>query len=280
MTARVGIIAGQGTLPFLVARGMRAAGREVFCVGLRGQFEPALRAECDAFREAGVLQLGRWIRLFRRAGVGEVTMVGRVSKKRMHDPWMALRALRDLPDWRTANLWFRKLRHDRRSATLLRTVADDLATEGVVLIDSTRYIPDHLATEGPMGRVHPDARALADIAFGWPLLAKVGGLDIGQAISVRERDVIAVEAVEGTDAMIRRSGELCRARGWTLLKTARPGHDMRADVPTIGVQTIEGLRAAGAGCVAVGVDRVILVDRPAVIEAADRAGIAIVGVKD
>jgi DUF1009 family protein len=207
-------------------------------------------------------------------------MVGRVSKKRMHDPWLVVRALRDLPDWRTANLWFRKLRHDRRSATLLRTVADDLAMEGVVLIDSTRYIPDHLATEGPMGRVQPDARALADIAFGWPLLAKVGGLDIGQAISVRERDVIAVEAVEGTDAMIRRSGELCRARGWTLLKTARPGHDMRADVPTIGVQTIENLRAAGAGCVAVGVGRVILVDRPAVLAAADRAGIAVVGVKD
>ena len=128
MTARVGIIAGQGTLPFLVARGMRAAGREVFCVGLRGQFEPTLRGECDRFHEAGVLQLGRWIRLFRRAGVTEVTMVGRVSKKRMHDPWMALRALRDLPDWRTANLWFRTLRHDRRSATLLRVVADDLAT--------------------------------------------------------------------------------------------------------------------------------------------------------
>lgn len=280
MSAPVGIIAGQGTLPFLVARGMRAQGREVFCVGLRGQYEPALRAECGAFREAGVLQLGRWIRLFRRAGVTEVTMVGRVSKKRMHDPWLVVRALRDLPDWRTANLWFRKLRHDRRSATLLRTVADDLAMEGVVLIDSTRYIPDHLATEGPMGRVQPDARALADIAFGWPLLAKVGGLDIGQAISVRERDVIAVEAVEGTDAMIRRSGELCRARGWTLLKTARPGHDMRADVPTIGVQTIENLRAAGAGCVAVGVGRVILVDRPAVLAAADRAGIAVVGVKD
>ena len=280
MSARVGIIAGQGTLPFLVARGMRAQGREVFCVGLRGQYEPALRAECGAFREAGVLQLGRWIRLFRRAGVTEVTMVGRVSKKRMHDPWLVVRALRDLPDWRTANLWFRKLRHDRRSATLLRTVADDLAMEGVVLIDSTRYIPDHLATEGPMGRVQPDARALADIAFGWPLLAKVGGLDIGQAISVRERDVIAVEAVEGTDAMIRRSGELCRARGWTLLKTARPGHDMRADVPTIGVQTIENLRAAGAGCVAIGVGRVIVVDRPAVLAAADRAGIAVVGVKD
>ncbi|MBU3682758.1 MAG: LpxI family protein [Phycisphaerales bacterium] len=279
MSATVGIIAGQGTLPFLVARGMRAQGRRVHCVGLRGQWEDGLPACCDAFQEAGVLQLGRWIRLFRRAGVTEVTMVGRVSKKQMHDPWLMLKALRDLPDWRTADLWFRRLRHDRRSATLLRVVADDLATEGVILIDSTRYIPDHMATEGTMGSVAPDARAQADIAFGWPLLEKVGGLDIGQAISVRERDVIAVEAVEGTDSMIRRTGELCRARGWTLLKSARPGHDMRADVPTIGVQTIEGLAKAGAGCVALGVGRVILVDRPAVLAAADRAGIAVVGVK-
>ena len=279
MSGTVGIIAGQGTLPFLVARGMRAQGRRVHCVGMRGQWEEGLPACCDAFQEAGVLQLGRWIRLFRRAGVTEVTMVGRVSKKQMHDPWLMLKALRDLPDWRTVDLWFRRLRHDRRSATLLRVVADDLAKEGVILIDSTRYIPDHMATEGTMGSVAPDARAQADIAFGWPLLEKVGGLDIGQAISVRERDVIAVEAVEGTDAMIRRTGELCRARGWTLLKSARPGHDMRADVPTIGVQTIEGLAKAGAGCVALGVGRVILVDRPAVLAAADRAGIAIVGVK-
>ncbi|MFM7070766.1 MAG: UDP-2,3-diacylglucosamine diphosphatase LpxI domain-containing protein, partial [Planctomycetota bacterium] len=88
-------------------------------------------------------------------------------------------------------------------------MADDLAAHGVVLIDSTRYIPEHMASEGAMGRVRPDARAEGDIAFGWPLLQKVGGLDIGQAISVRDRDVIAVEAVEGTDAMIRRSGELC-----------------------------------------------------------------------
>ena len=279
MSGRVGIIAGQGTLPFLVARGIRAAGKEAFCVGLRDQWEEGLPAECAEFREAGVLQIGKWIRLFRRAGITEVTMVGRVSKKRMHDPWLILKALRDMPDLRTIDLWLRKLRHDRRSATLLTAVAEDLASQGVHLIDSTRYIPEHLASEGPMGRVQPDARAFGDIAFGWPLLEKVGGLDIGQAISVRDRDVIAVEAVEGTDAMIARSGELCRATGWTLLKSARPGHDMRADVPTIGVQTIEGLAKAGAGCVAVGVGRVILVDKPAVIAAADRAGIAIVGVK-
>ena len=261
-------------------RQMRAQGKRVVCLGLREQWEAGLPAECDEFTEAGILQVGRWIRAFRRARVTEVTMVGRVSKKRMHDPWLILKALRDLPDWRTADLWFRKLRHDRRSATLLTALAEDLAREGLALIDSTTFIPDHMASEGVLTRRAPTAEQQSDIAFGWPLLTQVGALDIGQAIAVREKDVIAVEAVEGTDRMIERAGALCRRKGWTLLKTARPGHDMRADVPTIGVSTIERMHAAGGGCIAVGVGRVILVDRPAVLAAADRLGIAVVGVRE
>ena len=273
----IGLIAGQGALPVIVARGMRAAGRRVCCIGLADQYVPELPALCDDFAEAGVVQLGKWLRLARRFGVCEAVMVGRVSKARMHDP---LRIFRQLPDWRAFNLWYRKLRHDRRSATLLTALAEDLAKEGLVLIDSTTFIPDHMASEGAMTRRAPTAEQESDISFGWPLLKQVGSLDIGQSIAVREKDVIAVEAVEGTDRMIERAGELCRKKGWTLLKTARPGHDMRADVPTIGVSTIEKMHAAGGGCVAVGVGRVILVDRPAVLAAADRLGIAVVGVRD
>lgn len=273
----IGLIAGQGALPVIVARGMRAAGRRVCCIGLADQYVPELPAHCDDFAEAGVVQLGKWLRLARRFGVREAVMVGRVSKARMHDP---LRIFRQLPDWRAFNLWYRKLRHDRRSATLLTALAEDLAKEGLVLIDSTTFIPDHMASEGAMTRRAPTAEQESDISFGWPLLKQVGSLDIGQSIAVREKDVIAVEAVEGTDRMIERAGELCRKKGWTLLKTARPGHDMRADVPTIGVSTIEKMHAAGGGCVAVGVGRVILVDRPAVLAAADRLGIAVVGVRD
>ena len=272
----IGLIAGQGALPVIVARGMRAAGRRVSCIGLADQFVPELPALCDDFAEAGVVQLGKWLRLARRFGVREAVMVGRVAKARMHDPF---RMLRQLPDWRAINLWYRKLRHDRRSATLLTVLADDLAKEGLVLIDSTTYIPDHMASEGVMTKRQPTDEQRGDIAFGWPLLKQVGSLDIGQAIAVREKDVIAVEAVEGTDRMIARAGELCRRKGWTLLKTARPGHDMRADVPTIGVSTIESMHKAGGGCIAVGVGRVILVDRPAVIAAADRLGVAIVGMR-
>jgi len=271
----IGLIAGQGILPLLVARGIRDAGRSVAAVGLRDQFDDGLPALCDRFDTAGIVRLGRWIRLLRRAGVQEAVMVGRVSKARMHDP---LRLVRQLPDWRAARLWYRRLRHDRRNAVLLAAVADELGSEGIRLIDSTRYIPDQMAPLGPAGATRPSDAAQADIDFGWPLLASVVELHVGQAMAVRDRDVIAVEAVEGTDGMIERAGTLCRARGWTLLKTAARDHDMRADVPSIGTRTIELAAARGCRCIAVGAGRVILLDRDAVVRAADRAGIAVVGV--
>jgi DUF1009 family protein len=271
----IGLIAGQGDLPLLVARGMSAAGRPVRAIGLRDQYRPELVPLCDRLEEAGILQIGRWIRLARRMGVREAVMVGRVSKARMHDPW---RLVRQLPDFRAALIWYRRLRHDHRSAAILAAVADELAASGVTLIDSTTFIRDQLASAGTLGKVEPSALARGDIEFGWPLLTGVLGLDVGQAIAVRDRDVIAVEAVEGTDRMIDRTGELCPARGWTLLKSCRPDHDMRADVPTIGVATVERAARAGARCLALGAGRVILVDRPAVLAAADRLGVAIVGV--
>jgi len=180
----IGLIAGQGQLPLIVAQGIRAAGRRVACIGLRDQFSPELPQMCDDFAEAGVIQLGRWLRLSRRFGITEAVMVGRVAKARMHDPF---RMFRQLPDWRAINLWYRKLRHDRRSATLLTVLADDLAKEGLVLIDSTTYIPDHMASEGVMTKRQPTDEQRGDIDFGWPLLKQVGSLDIGQAIAVRER---------------------------------------------------------------------------------------------
>jgi DUF1009 family protein len=271
----IGLIAGQGVLPILCAEGMRAAGRRVACIGLAGQFDPSLPRHCDDFAVAGVLRLGRWIRLARRMGFSDAVMVGRVSKARMHDP---LRLVRQLPDLRAALLWYRRLRHDHRSGTVLTAVAEELLASGVRLIDSTTFIPEHMASPGVIGGVRPSPQQEADIAFGWPLLARVLEVDIGQSLAVRDRDVIAIEAVEGTDAMIDRAGELCRAKGWTLLKSARPAHDMRADVPTIGVSTVERVAKAGGRCIAVGAQRVILLDRPAVIATADRLGVALVGV--
>lgn len=273
----LGLIAGQGMLPVIVARGMKSAGCHVSCVGLRDQFDgEMLPPLCDRFHTAGVIQIGRWIRLLRRDGVREAVMVGRVAKARMHDP---RRLLRQLPDWRAINIWYRRLRHDRRNAAVLAAVADELHDNGITLLDSTTYIPDHLAAPGVMGRRQPTELQQADIAFAWPLFRQLLELDIGQAMAVRERDVVAVEAVEGTAAMIERAGALCRSTGWTLLKTSRPDHDMRADVPTIGVETVEQVARAGGGCIALGAGRVILIDKPKVLAKADELHIAVVGVE-
>lgn len=272
----IGIIAGQGRLPILVAQGMRAAGRRVCCVGFRGHFDPELPGHCDEFRQVGVYRIGSWIRRLRRWKATEAVMVGRVAKTRMHDPF---RLVRELPDWRAARLWYRRLRHDRRDQAVLAAVIDELQSGGITLVDSTTYIPDHLATSGAMGATNATAMQQADIEFGWPILQQAVNLDIGQSMAVRDRDVIAVEAVEGSDRMIQRAGELCPARGWTFLKTSGSGHDNRADVPTVGVSTVQALAKAGAGCMALGVGSVILIDRPRVLAAADEAGIAVVGVE-
>lgn len=271
----LGMIAGNGILPVLVARGARRKGFNVCCVGLRGQCIPELARECDSFSYAGMARIGKWIRLLRKWGVQDAVMVGGVGKTVMHDPFGIVRMM---PDVKSLLLWYRRLRYDRRDATVLAAIADELQLSGVTLIDSTTHIQEQLAGNGTLGNVQPTLKQSTDIAFGWPLLTKTAALHIGQSIAVRDGDVIAVEAIEGTQALIDRAGTLCKKNGWTLLKTAADDHDMRADVPSIGVKTIEQVARAGCRCIAVGTNKVILLDSPQVIAAANSAGIALVGV--
>lgn len=272
----IGLIAGAGRLPVLQALGIRAAGRRVVCVALGDQYDQDLPGLCDGFAVVGVTRPGRWAKRLKRWGANQAVMVGVVKKTRMYDP---VGILRSLPDLRAIRLWYRVLRHDRRSQTALGALADDLNSIGVELIDTTQYIPDHMATPGRLAGQAPNASQRADIEFGWPILMRMNDLDIGQAIAVKDKDVIAVEAIEGTDGMIKRAGELCRSGGWVLLKGPKPDKDRRFDVPTVGVKTIETLKAAGGTCLAVAAGAVILADKDEVIRAADAAGIALIGVK-
>jgi DUF1009 family protein len=271
----VGLIAGGGRLPIIVAEGLRARGHPVHAVGLDGQYDPALPSLCDTFRSVGLLRVGSWARALRRRDVRHAIMVGKVDKAGlMHDP---LRLVRNLPDLRTLRAWFR-VRHDRRSHAVLSALAEELDHWGVSLMDSTAPIRDQLAHAGVMTRAKPTAQQRADIEFVWPLLSELLRLDIGQAVAVRDRDTISVEAVEGTDAMIERTGKLCRAKGWSLCKGSRAGHDRRSDVPTIGEQTIRRLHECGGRCLALAADDVIMIDKTRVIELADSLGVAIIGV--
>jgi len=270
------LIAGGGRLPIVIARSLLQAGYPVHGLGLADQYEPELPTLCTTFREVGLLRIGSWSRAFSRLSVRHAIMVGKVDKaKIMHDPW---RLFRHLPDARAMFMWYRHLRHDRRSAALLAAVADELGRCGVSLLDSTSPIPQEMATPGVMTQRQPTPLQRTDIEFAWPLLAQTLRLDIGQAVAVRERDIIAVEAVEGTDRMIERAGSLCRTKGWTLCKGARAGHDRRADVPTVGTGTLRNLAASGASCLALAAGDVIMLDKAEMIRLADQLGIAVVGV--
>jgi DUF1009 family protein len=271
----VGLIAGQGRLPFMITAGAQKEGAKVICVGLEGSTEQSLAKEVDIFYTVPLARPGSWIRKLKRHGVTNVVMVGRVAKGRIFTPW---RILRYLPDWRAVRIWYWRLRKkNKQNEMLLSALADELASGGIILEDSTKYCKEHLATNGPMTGRGPGAGIAGDIEFGWPIVKKMAEMDIGQAIAVKEREVIAVEAIEGTAEMIERTGRLCKAGGWTLLKAAKAKQDMRFDVPCVGPDTITALAKNGAKCLVVEAGKTIIIDKPQTLELADKMGICVIG---
>ena len=271
----IGLIAGGGRLPFMVAAGARNAGRRVVCVGLADYVDPPLAKEVDVFYEAAVARPGGWIRRLRAHGVTDTIMVGRVTKSDLFTPW---RILKYIPDWRAFRIYYwRLLGKPKQTDVLLTALADELATGGIHLENSIMYCQEHLAESGVMTKHSPGLSVENDIEFGWPLAKKLGEMDIGQAIVVKEREVIAVEAIEGTAEMIKRAGQFCKAGGWTLIKTSKPNQDMRFDVPCVGPETIEDLAACGGRCLVIEAGKTIIIDKPQTIQLADKRGIAIVG---
>jgi DUF1009 family protein len=271
----LGLIAGEGRLPFLVAAGAREAGLKVVCVGLADNAEPALADEVDVFYRVAIARPGTWIRKLKKHGVTRVVLAGRVAKHRLFTPQ---RILRYLPDWRAFRIYYWRLRSkDKRNDTLLNALAEELASGGIMLENSTMYCKEHLATVGAMTKTQPGRFVEDDIEFGWQIVKKLGELDIGQAIAVKEKEVIAVEAIEGTAKMIERVGQLCKSGGWTLIKTSKPGQDMRFDVPCVGPDTIRSLAENGGRCLVVEASKTIIIDKPETIKLADQLGITILG---
>jgi len=216
-----------------------------------------------------------WIRKLRKHSVSKTVMVGRVAKSRLFTPW---RILRYLPDWRAFRIYYWRLRgKDRLTDTLLNALADELADSGIVLENSTMYCKEHLATAAVMTERQLRPSIKDDIEFGWQIVKKLGELDIGQAIVVKEKEVIAVEAIEGTAEMIERAGQFCKSGGWTLIKASKPSQDMRFDVPCVGPDTIRSLARNGAKCLVVEAGKTIIIDKPETIKLADELGIVILG---
>ena len=273
---RIGVIAGAGELPVIQAQGVLSSGHTLVGLGLGGH-DPQLKAMCQHFATASPLRPGSWVKKLQRWQCHQAILVGRVPKEMMYSPWQVIR---HLPDTLSLRLWCGTLKGDRRSQRLLRVLADALQTRGLTLLDTTQYIPDHLALAGVMTRCRPNAQQQADIALALPILRDLNLHDVGQGLCVGRGEVIALEGIEGTDRMLVRAGELTGkgGRGWVLVKGAPASKDPRFDVPTVGVATIENLAKQGAGCLAVIAERTILINKPEVLAAADKAGIAVVGI--
>ena len=272
---RLGIIAGEGRFPRMVVEGAKRAGCHVTVVALRGFADGSLAAQADVFRWAGLARLGRWIRILKRNQATQVILAGAVRKTSMYGRW---RLLRLLPDWTSLRLWFGRL-SDKRNDSVLGAVADEFARHGIIMQDCIQYTAEHLAPEGVLTRIQPSESQRKDAEFGWRIAKELGRLDIGQAVVVKETEVVAVEAIEGTDRMIERAGLLVPRGGWIMVKVSKPNQDMRFDVPTVGPETIDNLAKHGAKMLVIEAGKTVLIDREAMIAAAERLGVVILSLK-
>ncbi len=270
----IGLLAGSGRFPIAFAEKARGLGLPVVCIGLHYEAPPELAGIVRRFYWASPAQIGRVSRLFRREGVERIVMAGKVHKADLlHRPW---RLFRLMPDWRTIKFWYSRKRRDNRDDTLLLALIDEFGRDGLRFESALTLCPELLVRPGVLTRRPPTAREESDIAFGWEMAKEMGRLDVGQSVAVKERAVLAVEAIEGTDRAILRAGELCRTGGFVVVKVAKPQQDMRFDVPTVGCMTIESMRKAGGRVLAIEADKTILLDQAETIALADRHGLTIV----
>jgi DUF1009 family protein len=269
---RLGLIAGNGRFPFLVLDAARGAGHDVTVVALKDETFPELadlaaRPPAAAFHWISLGQLGTLISLFTDAGVTQAVMAGQVK----HVKLFSVMASAD----KTLLGVLMRLK-SKNTDGLIGGIADALRDQGIELLHSTAFLEPLLARDGVLTRRAPDADELQDLAFGYRVADIIAGLDVGQTIAVKSAAVVAVEAMEGTDAVIARAGQLA-GPGVRVVKVAKPQQDMRFDVPVVGVSTIEAMKAAGADALSIDAGKTLMIDGDAVIKAADEAGIVIVG---
>jgi UDP-2,3-diacylglucosamine hydrolase len=267
---RIGLIAGNGKFPFLALQGARDLGHDVTVVAVKEEASADLE---DAARKAGadlhwvsLGQLGKCIKLLKAAGVSQAVMAGQVKHVKIFSGIV--------PDLTLLSVLARL--KARNTDALISAVADVMRNDGIELLDSTAFLSPLLAREGVLSARAPTEQEHADFEFGYRMADAVAALDIGQTIAVKHKAVVAVEAMEGTDEVIGRAGDLA-GPGVRIIKVAKPNQDMRFDVPVIGVATIQAMRIAGASALSIDAGRTLVLDGEHVFASANEASIAIVG---
>ncbi len=268
--ATLGLIAGGGAFPREVVRAARARGDRVVAVGFVGETDADLGRGIDVFERIHLGQLERLLSVLRDGGVRRAVMVGKVWKTRVYEDPASLQA-----DARALALLASLV--DRQDHSILAAIADVLAEEGIELLAQAEAVPELFAGVGPVGGRALSDRERNDVAYGWPIAKAVAELEIGQTVVFKDRSVLAVEAVEGTDAAIARGGALA-GDGAVVVKLARKDQDPRFDMPTIGPETLESLVRAKASALVFEAGRTAVLDREALAGEADAHQIAVVGV--
>jgi len=264
----LGLIAGNGRFPFLAAAGARRAGRRVIALAIREETDPALEGEVDDFHWVGLGQLGKAIGVLKKAGAREALMAGQVKHRQIFSDIV--------PDLKLVGVLARLAL--RNTDSLIGGVADALSRDGITLLSSVAFLGDQLATPGAMTSRRPGRDERADIAYGETVARTLSGMDLGQTAVVKSRAAVALEAMEGTDEVIRRAGRLA-GPGTTVVKVSKPGQDMRFDVPVVGPGTLEAMAEARTAVLALDAGHTLIIDKAAFLEKAEAAGVAIWGLE-
>ncbi len=266
---KIGIIAGGGQFPLLFIEAAQKAGRTVLVVAHKGETDERVARAANDVCWVKLGQLGKVISWFRRQGVGETVFLGTITKTQI---------FRDvLPDFKGLSLW-NKI-DSKQDDAILRAVARTLEQDGIAVRESTLYLQHLLFPAGVLTKRKPTKSERCDIEFGWRHARAIGEMDIGQCVVVRNRTVVAVEAIEGTDATIKRGGELVGEKT-VVVKVKKPGQDFRFDLPATGVTTVRSLAATGGSVLAVEAGQALLFDREEMIREANAARIVVVGVSE
>jgi DUF1009 family protein len=263
---RIGLIAGDGRFPIIFAYNVRRLGFTVSAIAHVGTTLPELESYVEHIHWLKIGQFGKAVAALKQDGVGQAVMLGGIKKTNV---FTTLR-----PDLRALAI-FSRLKHWKDDA-ILRAVAGELEREGIEILDSTFGLQDILAEEGYLTSKKPSKKEVEDIQFGWETLETLGMLDIGQCVVVKNRVIVSVEAVEGTDEAITRGGKL-GGKGAVVIKRTKPHQDLRFDLPAIGPQTIQTMVSVQATVLAIEAGRTVIIDREDVLSQANEAGISIVG---
>ncbi len=261
---KFGLIAGNGRFPFLVLDGARRAGMSLAVAAIKEETDPAIEAVADSVIWVGIGQLNKMLRFFKKEGVEQAIMAGQVKHVQIFS--------NAIPDLRMLKMILRLPR--RNTDALIGAVAGELASEGIELIDSTYFLKHLLPEKGVQTKRAPDSREKGDLEYGLEVANEIARLDLGQTIVIRAKACVAIEAMEGTDATVRRAGELAQGR-LTVIKVAKPDQDMRFDVPVVGIPTIETMAEAGATCLCIAAGKTLMFDRDEMIRLADQKKISI-----